>query len=66
MNSPRAILNKSSKFASSASCTTRKLRLWILLIRLFAALLQNIIRDQRTVLKVDIMLASGRDFARSG
>ena len=36
------LINKISKFASSIWYITRRLRLWILLIRLFAVLLQNI------------------------
>ena len=54
MNSLSSILNKSSKFESLISYITRRLRLWILLIRLFAVLLQNIqIKGQ--YVKVDIM-----------
>ena len=58
------MINKSLKFASSLSYMTRRLRLWILLIRLFAVLLQYIeVKGQ--YIKVDIMQASDSCFACS-
>ena len=59
-----SLINKSSKSASSISYETRRLRLWIFLIKFYAALLQNIqIKGQYQ--KVDKMKASDRRFACS-
>ena len=45
MNSPKVIslIKNSSKFASSISYLTGRLRLWILLLKLLAALLQTLL-----------------------